>query len=185
MPNGRYTDIIERLKPKSVLPGDIVHIDGRVLGRHDGIIHFTVGQRRGLGLAAGEPLYVLKLDAERAAVIVGPREMLATGSIFLGDLNWIGDGELEQDAAPLEVAVRVRSTRAPRPAFIRRTAEGVFVDLPSAEEGVAPGQACVVYESTDTRSRVLGGGTIRRTRPAVPMPTAGMTADSEIAAKTL
>jgi len=169
VPNGRYTDIIERLKPGAVAPGDIVHVDGRVLGRHEGIIHYTVGQRRGLGLSVGEPLFVLKLDAEKGRVIVGPREMLGTESIRLRDVNWLGAAALD-DLPPegLEVAVRVRSTRQPCPAFLRRDAEGVEIVLASAEEGVAPGQACVIYDSVDGRAQVLGGGTIRATRP-VPM----------------
>ncbi|APF38569.1 tRNA 2-thiouridine(34) synthase MnmA [Chelatococcus daeguensis] len=169
VPNGRYTDIIERLKPGAVAPGDIVHVDGRVLGRHEGIIHYTVGQRRGLGLSVGEPLFVLKLDAEKGRVIVGPREMLGTESIRLRDVNWLGPVAL--DALPpegLEVAVRVRSTRQPCPAFLRRDAEGVEIVLASAEEGVAPGQACVIYDGVDGRAQVLGGGTIRATRP-MPM----------------
>ncbi|MFT0893013.1 tRNA 2-thiouridine(34) synthase MnmA [Pseudochelatococcus sp. G4_1912] len=169
VPNGRYADIIERLRPKSVLPGDIVHADGRVLGQHNGIIHFTVGQRKGLGLSTGEPLYVVKLDAENARVIVGPRDMLATSAITLGDLNWIGDATPQPGDAPIEVAVRVRSTRPPHPAFLRMTADGAVIDLPVAEQGVAPGQACVIYENAESRARVLGGGTIRRTTSVMPL----------------
>lgn len=169
VPNGRYADIIERLRPKSVLPGDIVHADGRVLGQHNGIIHFTVGQRKGLGLSTGEPLYVVKLDAENARVIVGPRDMLATSAITLSDLNWIGDTAPQPGDAPIEVAVRVRSTRPPHPAFLRMTADGAVIDLPVAEQGVAPGQACVIYENAESRARVLGGGTIRRTTSVMPL----------------
>ncbi|MGV6875081.1 tRNA 2-thiouridine(34) synthase MnmA [Pseudochelatococcus sp. B33] len=169
VPGGRYADIIERLRPKAVLPGDIVHADGRVLGRHNGIIHFTVGQRKGLGIATGEPLYVVKLDADNARVIVGPRDMLATSAVTLADLNWIGDRLPQPGDAPMEVAVRVRSTRAPHPAFLRITADGAAVELPVAELGVAPGQACVIYESGEPRARILGGGTIRRTTSVMPL----------------
>ncbi|MBB3807950.1 tRNA-specific 2-thiouridylase [Pseudochelatococcus contaminans] len=167
VPNGRYADIIERLRPKAVQPGDIVHADGRVMGQHNGIIHFTVGQRKGLGIATGEPLYVVRLDADNARVIVGPRDMLATSAMSLADLNWIGDEMPDANGTPLEVAVRVRSTRQPHPAFLRITADGPVVELPVAELGVAPGQACVIYESTDIRSRILGGGTIRATTSAL------------------
>ncbi|EHK57525.1 tRNA 2-thiouridine(34) synthase MnmA, partial [Allomesorhizobium alhagi] len=111
VPQGKYSDIIAKLKPTAATPGDIVHIDGRVLGRHDGILRYTVGQRRGLGVASGEPLYVVHLDAERARVIVGPREALETHRIYLRNVNWLGDMAL--DAIPaegLELFAKVRST---------------------------------------------------------------------------
>ena len=96
MPSGHYAEVIERLRPGAAGPGDIVDLDGRVLGQHDGIIHFTVGQRRGLGVAAGSPLYVVRLDATSRRVVVGPREALRTSRIRLRDVNWIGDGTIEQ-----------------------------------------------------------------------------------------
>jgi tRNA-specific 2-thiouridylase len=160
---GRYSDVIERLKPGAVRGGEIVHLDGRVLGRHEGIIHYTVGQRRGLGLSTGEPLYVVRLDAKEARVVVGPREALATRLIRIADVNWLGDLPLESlNDKGMEVAVRVRSTREPRPAVLRSTGTGATVELLSAEDGVSPGQACVIYESDAPRARVLGGGTIAR-----------------------
>jgi tRNA-specific 2-thiouridylase len=159
VPSGRYSQMIERLMPGAANPGDIVHVDGRVLGRHAGIIHFTIGQRRGIGVAAGEPLYVTALDAARNRVVVGPREALATRRIRLRDVNWLGDGRFEDaHAAGLEIAVRVRSTREPTPA--RLTPEG-DVELAEAESGVSPGQACVFYSSSAPDARVLGGGYIR------------------------
>jgi tRNA-specific 2-thiouridylase len=159
VPSGRYSQMIERLMPGAADPGDIVHVDGRVLGRHAGIIHFTIGQRRGIGVAAGEPLYVTALDAARAQVVVGPREALATRRIRLRDVNWLGDGSLDDAyAAGLEIAVRVRSTREPTPA--RLTPDG-DVELVEAESGVSPGQACVFYSSPAPDARVLGGGYIR------------------------
>ncbi len=162
VPDGRYADVIERLKPRAASPGDVVHMDGRVLGRHDGIIRFTVGQRRGLGIATREPLYVIRLDAEAAQVVVGPREALETRTASLRDMNWLGDSPLAAVAAEgLDVAVRVRSTRQPRPALLRTTDAGVSVTFADGEEGVAPGQACVIYEDASARARVLGGGTIR------------------------
>ena len=158
VPQGRYSDVIERLRPGAAQPGDIVHLDGRVLGRHEGIISYTVGQRRGLGLSIGEPLYVVRLEAEAARVLVGPREALATRMISITDVNWLGDRSPSE--VGLEVAVRVRSTRAPRPALLRATAKGVEVELLAPEDGVSPGQACVIYDSPDPGARVLGGGTI-------------------------
>lgn len=168
VPQGRYSDIIERLRPGAVHGGEIVHVDGRVLGKHEGIIHYTVGQRRGLGLSVGEPLYVVRLDAQAAQVVVGPREALATRSIGLGDVNWLGDEPFEAIGEHgREVAVRVRSTREPRPAILRFSTGGAVVELLSSEDGVSPGQACVIYDSDTPRARVLGGGTIARTEAHV------------------
>jgi len=150
--------------PGASEPGDIVHVDGRVLGRHSGILHFTIGQRRGLGVASGEPLYVIALEAEKARVVVGPREALATPTVKLRDFNWIGPGELSRlPAEGLAVAARVRSTRAPAPARLFRDG-GVAFDEP--ESGVSPGQACVVYETTCPGARVFGGGFIVSGRKA-------------------
>lgn len=161
---GRYSDVIERLKPGAVQGGEIVHLDGRVLGQHNGIIHYTVGQRKGLGVSTGEPLYVIRLEAKAARVVVGPREALATRMIRITDVNWLGDVPVESlGNAGLEVAVRVRSTREPRPAILRHDGTAATVELLSAEDGVSPGQACVIYESDLPRARVLGGGTIART----------------------
>jgi tRNA-specific 2-thiouridylase len=168
VPSGRYSKLIERLMPEAVNPGDIVHVDGRVLGRHAGIIHYTIGQRRGLGIAAAEPLYVTALDARSAKVVVGPREALATRRIRLRDINWLGDGRLEDiGVGGLDIAVRVRSTREPTPA--RLTADGA-VELLEDETGVSPGQACVFYASGAPDARVLGGGFIRGNEGQPPLP---------------
>jgi tRNA-uridine 2-sulfurtransferase len=167
VPAGHYGDVIERLKPDAAQPGEIVDLDGRVLGRHPGIIHFTVGQRRGLGIAAGAPLYVVRLEAERRRVVVGPRAALATRRMQLAGLNWLGDGAL--DAAldnGIEVFVKVRSTRPPRAAWLKRAGDAVEVELVGTEEGVAPGQACVFYDAADGQARVLGGGFIKRAAAA-------------------
>jgi tRNA-specific 2-thiouridylase len=161
VPDGDYAAVVKSLRPDAARPGEIVHLDGRVLGRHDGVIHYTVGQRRGLGVALGEPLYVVRLDADEAQVIVGPREALEVRRIALSDVNWIGEGELgEADGS--RIAVKVRSTRPPAPAALEVTDEGVFVLLDAGEEGVAPGQACVFYDGR-AQARVLGGGWIRAT----------------------
>ena len=163
VPSGRYTDIIGRLRPNAMEPGDIVDLDGRVLGRHHGIAHFTVGQRRGLGIASGAPLYVVRLDAATRRVVVGPREALRMDRIVLRDVNWIGDGALDRAiAGGLEIFVRVRSTRAPQPAWLRGADGHYEVELVAGEEGVSPGQACVFYDAASGQARVLGGGFIQR-----------------------
>jgi tRNA-specific 2-thiouridylase len=163
VPAGRYTDVIERLMPGSAVPGDIVDLTGRVLGRHRGIVHFTVGQRRGLGIAAGAPLYVVRLDAERDRVVVGPREALRTMRMRLRDVNWLGDGEIAPECPVMrrDVFVKVRSTRPPQPAWLGVTGDEIEIELVDGEEGVAPGQACVFYDARDGQARVLGGGFIK------------------------
>jgi tRNA-specific 2-thiouridylase len=159
VPAGHYSQMIERLRPEAAAPGEIVHVDGRVLGRHAGIIHYTIGQRRGLGVASGAPLYVVSLDAARRRVVVGPREALNKRRIGLRDINWLGDGALaDLPAEGLEIAARVRSTREPAPARLTRRGE---VELYDPETGVSPGQAFVFYASRDPEARVLGGGFIR------------------------
>src|SRR3954453_2882892 len=163
VPTGRYTDVIERLKPGAAAAGDVVDMDGNVLGRHDGIIHFTIGQRRGLKIAGPAPLYVVALDADKQRVVVGPREALTMRRIALRDVNWIGEGALDRvlDAGRLEVFVKVRSTRPPRAAFLSATNGGFEIELVDGEDGVSPGQACVFYDSAEGQARVLGGGFIR------------------------
>jgi tRNA-specific 2-thiouridylase len=158
VPAGHYSDVIERLLPGAAEAGEIVHVDGRALGRHAGVLHYTIGQRRGLGIAAAEPLYVVALDARNARVVVGPRQALETHRIRLRDVNWIGDGDIADIPADgLAIAARVRSTRPPTPA---RLLPGGAVEFDAPESGVSPGQACVFYESCDANARVLGGGFI-------------------------
>lgn len=161
VPTGRYTDVIGRLRPNAMEPGDIVDLAGRTLGKHQGIAQFTVGQRRGLGIAADAPLYVVRLDAATRRVVVGPREALRMRRIVLREVNWLGDGALADVAAHgLEIFVRVRSTRPPQPAWLRRVGETYEVELVDGEEGVSPGQACVFYDAAAGQARVLGGGFI-------------------------
>ena len=166
VPSGRYTDLIRKLHPEAVSNGDIVHLDGRVLGRHRGIVDYTVGQRRGLNLTENNrvdnaPLYVVALDPSRQRVIVGPREALATRALTLRAVNWIGPGTLDDlPADGLDVAVRLRSTRPPAAAVLRRRDDVLTVDLARDEEGVSPGQACVIYASEEPRAQVFGGGII-------------------------
>ena len=162
VPTGRYTDIIGRLRPNAIEPGDIVDLDGRAIGRHQGIVHFTVGQRRGLGIASSAPLYVVRLDAASRRVVVGPREALRMDRIMLRDVNWMGDGAVDRAVSDgLEIFVRVRSTRAPQPAWLRAADGGYEVELVAGEEGVSPGQACVFYDAPSGQARVLGGGFIQ------------------------
>ncbi len=163
VPTGHYADIIERLKPGSAEPGTIVDLDGKVLGEHSGIIHFTIGQRRGLKVSGASPLYVVKLDAEHRRVVVGPREALRTTGIVLRDVNWIGGGDLDALLADdkLEVFVKVRSSRPPQAAWLRHGASGYEIELVDGEHGVSPGQACVFYDAPAGQARVLGGGFIK------------------------
>jgi len=161
VPNGKYQDVVEKLRPGAIEPGEVVHVDGRVMGTHNGVINFTVGQRRGLGIATGEPLFVVKLDAAKKRVIVGPRESLGVSRIALKEVNWIGESVASEDQLNgREILVRVRSTREPVPAKLSIGAGwSVLLDVP--EEGVAPGQAAVFYDPRTTR--VLGGGWIMAT----------------------
>ena len=164
VPTGRYAEVIGRLKPGAAGPGEIVDLGGRVLGHHDGIIHFTVGQRRGLGIATGAPLYVVRLDAAARRVVVGPREALRTSRIRLRDVNWLGDGAIgEALTGRPEVFVKVRSTRTPQPAWLRSGPGGIEVELIAGEDGVSPGQACAFYDAPEGQARVLGGGIIAST----------------------
>ena len=159
VPDGNYARVVQRLMSHAAQPGDIVDENGRVLGRHPGVIHFTVGQRKGLGISGeAQPVFVLALDAARARVVVGPRESLRTRKIALADINW-----LAPPAEVIDCAVKVRSARPPVAArvFVGENA-CAEVELPEGETAVAPGQACVFYEGT----RVLGGGWIAKSEAA-------------------
>jgi len=171
VPQGRYTNVIERLKPGAAEAGDIVHVDGRVLGRHAGIINYTVGQRRGLGIPGPAPLYVVRLDAETRQVVVGPRESLHAHWIPLRNVNWLGDGAIPEGG--MDVAVRVRSTSPPQAATLLPSADGARVLLRDGEYGVAAGQACVVYADAGPEARVLGGGWIGRALSRSEQPDTG------------
>ncbi|MCC2665530.1 MAG: tRNA-specific 2-thiouridylase [Geminicoccaceae bacterium] len=157
VPQGSYTRIVERLRPDAAEPGEIVHVDGRVLGRHDGLMGFTVGQRRGLAVATGERLYVVRLEPERRRVVVGPKSALACGAAELSDVNWLGDEPLPLDG--IELTVRHRAREPEVAARVLPTAAGgARVEFRAPQAAVAPGQACVFYRGT----RVLGGGWIER-----------------------
>jgi tRNA-specific 2-thiouridylase len=158
VPQGSYAAIVEKLRPEAGAPGDIVDQAGRLLGHHRGIAHFTVGQRKGLGIAAAEPLYVLRLDPENRRVVVGPMSALCETRVYLAELNWLG--------APLTVGqgvpglAKLRSTQPPVPATLYRAAAPDEAELVLSEPAgaVAPGQAAVLYDG----ERLLGGGWIRR-----------------------
>jgi tRNA-uridine 2-sulfurtransferase len=183
VPTGHYAQVIERLRPGAAGPGEIVDLGGRVLGHHDGIIHFTVGQRRGLGIATGAPLYVVRLDAAARRVVVGPREALRTSRIRLRDVNWLGEGTIGDALADRpEVFVKVRSTRAPQPAWLRSAAAGIEVELIAGEDGVSPGQACAFYDAAEGQARVLGGGIIASTVATAPSLRANEAAAATLAA---
>lgn len=163
VPNGNYAAVIEKLRPGAADPGDIVNQQGNVLGQHRGVIHYTIGQRKGLGIGGlGEPLYVVRLDPELRHVIVGPKEALATRIVPIREVNWLGDAALTSQEE-WHVNVKVRSTRPPRPAIIRPISDTeATVELFDAEDGISAGQACVFYAPEG--SRVLGGGWIWRGR---------------------
>ena len=163
VPDGNYASVIEKLRPGAAEPGEIVHADGRVLGTHEGVIHYTIGQRRGLGIGGlADPLYVVKLDVENRQVIVGPKDMLATRTIPVREINWLGDAPFTS-RDEWHLSVKVRSTRPPREAILRPISETeAEVDLLTPEEGVSPGQACVFYAPESTR--IFGGGWIHAGR---------------------
>lgn len=167
VPEGKYTTLIDRLRPDAREAGNIRHVDGHVLGQHQGILGYTIGQRRGLNIAVGEPLFVVRIDAAQKEVIVGPKEALLTPRLWLKELNWLGDEATFQEAAKAKKSVlaRVRSTRQPLAANLFVDGEELGVQFDAPEEGVAPGQACVLYDM-DNPDRVLGGGFIARTHQA-------------------
>lgn len=163
VPNGDYAAVIEKLRPGSAAPGEIVDLAGRVLGQHRGVIHYTIGQRRGLGIGGlGDPLYVVRLDPGLRRVVVGPKAALSTRIIPLAEINWLGDMPFESQPE-WQLDVKVRSTRPPRPAVVRPlSATTAEVELLAPEDGVAAGQACVFYAPEG--SRVFGGGWIGNAR---------------------
>jgi len=168
VPEGKYVTLIDRLRPQGALPGDIVHLDGRVLGQHEGVTRYTVGQRRGLNVAVGEPLFVVKINPDQRQVVVGPREALLTRALRLKETNWLGDQAslVEAAQAGQPVLARVRSTREPVAARLAIVDGAPAVLFDEAEEGVSPGQACVLYDPESGGERVLGGGFIESTTAA-------------------
>ena len=179
VPTGRYTQVIERLRPGAAEAGNIVHIDGRVLGRHGGIINYTIGQRKGIGVPAKEPLYVVKLDASAREVVVGPRECLRMRTLKLRDMNWLGDEGFEDFAASgEEVLARIRSSGPLQPARLSVENDGLTVELAHGENGVSPGQACVFYAARGGGERLLGGGWIKSAAAAAGLARGGFAASA-------
>lgn len=167
VPTGKYTDVIEKLRPDAARPGALVHMDGRVLGEHRGIMYYTIGQRRGLGLPDGsgaEPLFVVQIDADSQQVIVGPREALLRSKLWLNDINWLGSDLFGPQLDGQAVNVKVRSTRPPAAAHFRVIGDDVIIELEQADTGISPGQACVFYDAGSAAARTLGGGWITKTQ---------------------
>ncbi len=160
VPDGNYAEVVKKLRPGAVVAGEIVHLDGRVLGHHDGIINYTVGQRRGLNIGGGDPLYVIRLEPTTERVVVGPRESLLESTVYVTEINWLGNQPLEAYGADgIEVHVKLRSLQPLAAAtVVGLPGNQADVTLLTAEAGVAPGQACVFYDG----DRVLGGGWITR-----------------------
>lgn len=161
VPSGNYVSVIEKLRPGAADPGEIVHVDGRVLGRHEGIIHYTIGQRRGLGVSAADPLYVIKVDAAKKQVVVGPKEALLENRLTIRQMNWLGGEALPETGAPVHVKLRSTQTAVPATVFARENGMADIV-LHEAQSAITPGQACVMYDG----ERMLGGGWIMRQQAA-------------------
>ena len=162
VPTGRYTDIIGRLKPGAIEPGDIVDLDGRASAGIRASFISPSASARASALRPARRSMSCELDAANRRVVVGPREALRMDRIALRDVNWIGDGALDSVIGDgIEMFVRVRSTRAPQPAWLRAVDGGYEVELVAGEEGVSPGQACVFYDAASGQARVLGGGFIK------------------------
>jgi tRNA-uridine 2-sulfurtransferase len=158
VPDGKYTNLILKVRPDAAEPGDIVDLEGAVLGQHNGIIHYTIGQRKGLGIGGGDALYVIKLDAAKKRVVVGPKEALLQRDIALANVNWLGSKPLTDDGQP--VFVKIRSTRPAVEAKLSQKNGRTVVTIPQGEYGVSPGQASVFYNGAGTGAKVMGGGFI-------------------------
>ena len=166
VPTGKYTDVIEKIRPEAAKAGDIVHMDGRILGQHRGVMFYTIGQRRGLGLGddtGTDPLFVVGIDAQSRQVIVGPRSALERDTLWLENINWLGEGDFGTQLDGLEIRVKVRSTRPPALARFKSLDGEMVVTLAEPDLGLSPGQACVFYEDRQDAARTLGGGWITRT----------------------
>jgi len=161
VPDGNYASVIEKLRPGAADPGEIVDMEGTVLGTHRGVIHYTIGQRRGLGIGGrADPLYVVRLDPDTRRVVVGPKEALSTRTVPIREINWLGDTPL-MSRPEWHLSIKIRSTRPPRAAILRPLSDTeAEIELLTPEEGVSPGQAAVFYDPDG--SRVLGGGWIWR-----------------------
>ena len=156
VPNGNYASVIKKYRPESFKKGHILDIEGKVVGKHDGIINFTIGQRKGIGIAYKEPLYVVNINAKKNEVIVGNREALAIKTIYLKNLNLLGEVKECSD----NLFIKVRSTGRLIKAKVILNDDGAEVNLGELEAGISPGQACVFYYKNQLGDKVLGGGWI-------------------------
>lgn len=162
VPNGKYVDVIEKLRPEAVESGNIIDLNGNILGQHNGIIHYTIGQHKKLGIISNEPLYVVRLDAKNKNVIVGPRNVLIRDTLILRDFNWIGGSDITTFENK-NIYVKIRSSSEPKKASFVNNNGNIEVKLDIPEYGIATGQACVLYDSENDEARVLGGGFIQKT----------------------
>ena len=159
VPNGDYSSVIKKFRPESFNPGKIIDIKGKVIGQHDGIINYTIGQRRGIKIADKDPLYVIKIDNNNNTIVVGPKEALKINKIILRELNILGSkSELEK-----EIKIKVRSTGKLLRAKVKINTNKAEVNILDGESGISPGQACVFYLNVEAGDKVLGGGWIDKT----------------------
>ena len=160
VPDGKYADILKKIDPNNLKPGHLKSVDGDILGQHKGIVNFTIGQRKGLGVATGTPLYVIEINPENHDVILGSKEDLRKRNIYIRDVNWIGDNEFKlMGGKKLKIKAKIRSSQEPKLASLFVSNKGLCVNFEEDVEGVSPGQACVFYDVNNS-SRVLGGGWI-------------------------
>ena len=159
VPNGDYSSVIKKFRPQSFNPGKIIDIKGKVLGQHDGIINYTIGQRRGIKIADKDPLYVIKINNLDNTIIVGPKDALKINKIILRELNILGNEEEFKN----EIRIKVRSTGKLLRAKVKVNLDKAEVNILDGESGVSPGQACVFYLNDTTGDKVLGGGWIDKT----------------------
>ena len=159
VPNGNYASVIQKYKPESFKKGDILDMKGNIIGIHNGIINFTIGQRKGIGVSHKEPLYVVNINAKENQVIVGNREALTIKKIYLKNINLLGDNEKINN----NLFVKVRSTGRLIKAKINFKKQETEIDLLENETGISPGQACVFYSKNKFGDKVLGGGWITNT----------------------
>ena len=160
VPDGKYADILKKIDPNNLKPGNLKSVDGDILGQHKGIVNFTIGQRKGLGVATGVPLYVIEINPENHDVILGSKEDLRKRNIYIRDVNWIGDNEIKLiGSKKIKIKAKIRSAQEPKSASLFVSNKGLCVNFEEEVEGVSPGQACVFYDAKNS-SRVLGGGWI-------------------------
>tara|TARA_Y100000813_G_scaffold198305_1_gene185998 strand:- start:1269 stop:2393 length:1125 start_codon:yes stop_codon:yes gene_type:complete len=160
VPDGKYADILKKIDPNNLKPGHLKSVDGNILGQHKGIVNFTIGQRKGLGVATGVPLYVIDINPDNHDVILGSKDDLRTRDIYVRDVNWIGDGDISQiEDKKIKIKAKIRSTQEPKLANLFLSNQQLCINFYEDVEGVSPGQACVFYDANNS-SRVLGGGWI-------------------------